>query len=67
MKKVYVNFCSENGLALTQVLNLSIYFSLSPNITRIAFFCALKTGFNLEGLAPPQTDTPYERYLSNKV
>ena len=61
MKKAVVNFCSEYGLALTQVLNLSIYFYLSPNITRIAFFCALKTGFNLEGLAPPQTDTPYER------
>ena len=61
MKKADVNFCSENGLALTQVLNLSMYFSLSPNRTRIAFFCALKTGFNLEGLAPPQTDTPYER------
>ena len=54
MKKMYVNFCSENGLALTQVLNLSIYFSLSPNITRIAFFCAFTTGFNLEGLAPPR-------------
>ena len=42
MKKAVDNFCSENGLALIQVLNLSIYFSLSPNITRIAFFCALK-------------------------
>ena len=42
MKKADVNFCSENGLALTQVLNLSIYFSLSPNITRIAFFFALR-------------------------
>ena len=61
MKKAVVNFRSENGLALTQVINLSIYFSLSPNITCIAFFCALKTGFSLEGLAPPQTDPPYER------
>ena len=42
MEKADVNLCSENGLAL----NLSIYFSLSPNVTRIAFFCALKTGFN---------------------
>ena len=42
MKKAVVNFCSENGLAFTQVINLYIYFSLSPNITRIAFFCALK-------------------------
>ena len=61
MKKADINFCSENDLAPTEVLNLSMYFSLSPNRTRIAFFCALKTGFNLEGLAPPQTDTPYER------
>ena len=61
MKKADVNFCSLTGLVVTQVLNLSIYFSLSPNITRISFFCALKTGFNLEGLALPQTDTPYER------
>ena len=61
MKKADANFCSENGLALTQVLNLSMYFSLSPNRTRIALFSALKTGFNLEGLALPQTDTPYER------
>ena len=41
MKKVDVNFCSENGLALTQLLNLSIYFSLSPNITRIDFFSSV--------------------------
>ena len=61
MKKADVNFCSLTGLALTEVLNLSIYFSLSPNITRLAFFYALKTGFNLEGLAPPQTDTPNKR------
>ena len=61
MKKAVVNFCSENGLALTQVLHLYICFFLSTNITRIAFFCALKTGFDLEGLAPPQNDTPYER------
>ena len=41
-------------------LSKNYRFFLSPNITRIAFFCAL-TGLNLEGLAPPQTDTPYER------
>ena len=67
MKNADVNYCSENGLDLTQVLNLSIHFSLSPNITRIAFFCTLRTGFDLEGLAPLQTDTPYEKLLSNKV
>ena len=44
MKKAVSNFSSLTGLALTQVINLSIY--LSPNITRIAFYCALKTGFN---------------------
>ena len=66
MKKAVVNFCSENGLALTQVLNLYIYFSLSPNITRIAFLCALKTGFNLEGLAP-QSSCAAGQFFTNEL
>ena len=53
MKNADVNFCSVKGLALTQVLNFSKYFSLLPNITRITFFRALNTGYNFDCLAPP--------------
>ena len=51
----------------TQVLNLSRYASLSPNKMRTHFFCNKYNFSNSQLLAPPHTEIPYAKWLSNKV
>ena len=60
-KNSFGSICESFGRVRAQVLNLSRYFSLSPNRILMTFFCAVKSGFNVDFGEPPQTVIPYVR------